>query len=258
MTSMSDLAGQSLTWVPSRKFWELIASDNSVIATFPVEKSTTRLVGIAGTRWEKAKALIPDGTGALFLNAEGRDVAIYTIEQGPRFAIYKEPWLVFPDGRRFLWVRVSFSLKYLNRSGEGAWMNEAHTITYVEIRDGMRKKHVDIRPAGARMLDPELSLLLVLGLYNIYIEDTTSFTAEPPILWKNVNGLSGTGSERARQRRQQGGPNRNRCAAGIKALSERSDRTGIGLQRPSWRHRRTSACPPPRRRPAARLGWSSS
>ena len=76
MTSMSDLAGQSLTWVPSRKFWELIASDNSVIATFPVEKSTTRLVGIAGTRWEKAKALIPDGTGALFLNAEGRDVKV--------------------------------------------------------------------------------------------------------------------------------------------------------------------------------------
>ena len=29
-------------------------------------------------------------------------------------------------------------------------MNEAHTITYVEIRDGMRKKHVDILAGGCK------------------------------------------------------------------------------------------------------------
>jgi hypothetical protein len=175
MASMSDFVGQPLTWVWRRKFYELMASNNSVIATFPAEKKYRFALGLGGARWKKAKALVPDGTGVLFLNEEGHrpdwHVAIYSVKQGPCLAVYDEPWLVFDDGRRFRWERAGFSFKYLDRSGEGAWMDEDRTKTYVQIRDGMREHRVDISAWASKMRDPELSLLLVLGLYNIFIEN---------------------------------------------------------------------------------------
>lgn len=110
MTSMSDFVGQPLIWVRRGRPWNLIASDTSVIASFPVETSGSSFgIGLAGKRWKKAKAVIPDGTGTLFLNEEGRDVAIYSAEEGPRLATYSEPWLVFPDERKFTWGRASYS-----------------------------------------------------------------------------------------------------------------------------------------------------
>ena len=72
MASMSDFVGQPLTWVWRRKFYELMASNNSVIATFPAERKYRFALGLGGARWKKAKALVPDGTGVLFLNEEGR------------------------------------------------------------------------------------------------------------------------------------------------------------------------------------------
>ena len=122
MTSMSVFAGQSLIWVKRLKFWDLIASDNSVIATFPVERSGGG-VGVPGRRWKKTKAIVPDGTGTLFLHEEGQrpnwHIAIYADEQGPPLAIYEEPWLVFPDGRRLIWGRIDFfsAMRELRRYG---------------------------------------------------------------------------------------------------------------------------------------------
>jgi hypothetical protein len=201
MTSMSDFAGQSLTWVSRGAVWQLITPDNSVIATFPLETSGSH-VGIAGIRYKKAKALIPDGTGALFLNGDGPhatplNVAIYSVEQGPRLATYIKPWLMFADGRTFLWDRVLLisallnlrrdGLKALKRGGAGDWTlvkkiagtNDTTRITYVGIRDGMYHHHVDISPRAAEVGDPELSLLLVLGLYNIDVENTERMLGGP-------------------------------------------------------------------------------
>lgn len=197
MTSMSDFAGQPLTWVRRRKVWDLIASENSVIATFPVETSGGFGLGVAGKRFKKAKAIVPDGTGTLFLNEEGRDVAVYTVEQGPRLATYREPWLEFPDGRKFSWCRagffdslkhLSYALKHLSYYGAGAWADAKGDIPYVVIRDGMSNHRVDIYQATAELRDPELSLLLVLGLYNIFVENRQNMFEGGP-----KTGLLGTG-----------------------------------------------------------------
>lgn len=179
MASMSNFIGQPLTWVGS----DLITPDNSVIAKFPVETSG-RWAGIEKIRWKTAKALVPDGTGTLFLNGEGPnpdyplDVAIYTVEQGPRLAFYREPFLEFSDGRKFCWGRIGLfkAFKRLSYWGAGVWVDEAFTTTYVVIRDGFRRRRVDIWPAAAKLHDPDLSLLLVLGVYNIYIENTARST----------------------------------------------------------------------------------
>lgn len=196
MTSMSDFVGQPLIWVRRGRPWHLITSDNSVIASFPVETSGSSLgIGLAGKRWKKAKAIIPDGTGTLLLNEDGRDVAIYSAEQGPRLATYREPWLVFPDERKFTWGRASYSdalrhlsyaLKHLSYLYAGAWA-DAENRAYVVIRDG-RERRVEICPAAAELRDPEVSLLLVLGLYNMFIENRQSFFEGPP-----KSGLPGLG-----------------------------------------------------------------
>jgi hypothetical protein len=190
MTSMSDFAGQSLIWVRGAPGWNLIAPDNSVIATFPVERKGWA-VGVAGRRWKKAKAIVPDGTGALFLNEEGQrpnwHIAIYADEQGLPLAIYEEPWLVFPDGRRLIWGRIDFfsALVELRRYGTmsyggGGWADPTGPTTYVEFRDGMRKKRVIIYPRAAEIRDPELSLLVVLGLYNMYVENIKGMLESAP------------------------------------------------------------------------------
>jgi hypothetical protein len=204
MTSMSDFAGQSLTWVkrrghnPGGYCFDLRASDNSVIATFPLE-ALGRNVGIAGIRFKKAKAIVrlPDGTGrigigTLLLNEEDGDIVIYIGAQGPvpngdfrstptsRLATYKESSVMtqsrleFHDGTTFRWDRWGMS-------GEAKWVDEAGTA-HVVIHDGDGTFHlfegdflVDLLPSTAKMGDQALSLLLVLGVYNMNIENTTRF-----------------------------------------------------------------------------------
>jgi len=203
MTSMSDFAGQSLIWVKRRGYnpggycFDLRAADNSVIATFPLE-ALGRNVGIAGIRFHEAKAVVflPDGKGGtgigtLLLNEEDGDIVIYIGTQGrvpdgdfrgeSRLAIYKESLgftqsrLEFHDGTTFRWDR------WPGKSGKSKWVDEAGTA-HVVIHDGDGTFHffegdfrVDILPSAAKMSDQLLSLLLVLGVYNMNIENTTRF-----------------------------------------------------------------------------------
>jgi hypothetical protein len=100
-------------------------------------------------------------------------VAISAVEQGPPLAIYKryEIWhtgeLGFPDGREYSWGNASFWGK------KKVWKDSPPgTTTYVQISaDSIieRKFGVVIYPQAAEI--PELSFLLVLGLYNILVED---------------------------------------------------------------------------------------
>jgi hypothetical protein len=201
MTSMSDFAGKSLMWVRRRGYnpgnycFDLRAPDNSVVATFPLE-AVGRNVGIAGIRFHEAKALVclPDGTGRtgigiLLLNEQNGDIVIHIGAQGPvpdgdfrgesRLAIYKESTftqsrLEFHDGTTFRWDRWG-------KSGDAKWVDEAGTA-HVIVHDGPGTFHlvdgdfrVDILPSAARMSDQALSLLLVLGVYNMNIENTTRF-----------------------------------------------------------------------------------
>jgi hypothetical protein len=185
MISMSKFVGHPLTWISRRggRYFDLTASDNSVIpvnsviAQFPWQ-ATGHYVGFGGRRWDKAKALIPDGTGLLYLNEEDGNIVIYrgeqpTGEQGLRLATYqehplKESWLEFPDERRFTWDRWG-------EKGRGSWVDKTSTTTYVVIHDGYRERRVDIQPPAAEMRDSELSLLLVLGIYNMDTENYKNF-----------------------------------------------------------------------------------
>ncbi len=196
--SLSDLVGQELTWVRPKAFqlrYNLIAPDNSVIATFPVEMS-----GWLYGR-HRLKALVPSGKlfpdGTLFLdNEEEREgrfpwspkivyVAISAVEQGPPLAIYKryKTWhtgqLRFPDRREYSWDNVTFWGK------KKVWKDSPPgTTAYVQISaDSIieLKFGVVIYPQAAEI--PELSLLPVLGLYNILIEDREGM--------KELGGIAG-------------------------------------------------------------------
>ena len=162
-SSLSYLVGQPLTWVPTAAFkarYDLIAPDNTTLATLDMSSWTS-----------KANALVPEGT--LFLHKEGWSglkVAISAVEQGPLLATYQRKWtgtsgqLLFPDGREFRWGKDNFW------GTQKAWTDPTGTTTYVQFSVGgfSRKSSVVIYPQAAEI--PELSLLLVLGLYNILIE----------------------------------------------------------------------------------------
>jgi hypothetical protein len=119
----------------------------------------------------KANALVPDGT--LFMQREGwfgQKVAISAVEQGPLLATYQRKGagtsgqLVLPDGREFRWGRVNFW------GTQKAWTDPTGNTAYVQLSVGgfSRKYTVVIHPQATEI--PELSLLLVLGLYNMLIE----------------------------------------------------------------------------------------
>jgi hypothetical protein len=162
-SSLSYRVGQTLTWVPTAALkarYDLITSDNTTLATLDMSSWTS-----------KANARVPEGT--LFLHKEGWSglkVAIYSVEQGPLLATYQRKWtgtsgqLLFPDGREFRWGKVNFW------GTQKAWTNPAGKTAYVQLSVGgfSRKSSVIIHPQAAEI--PELSLLLVLGLYNILIE----------------------------------------------------------------------------------------
>jgi hypothetical protein len=169
-SSLSYLIGQPLIWVPTATFktrYDLIAPDNTTLATLDMSNWTSR-----------AHATVPEGT--LFMQKEswtGLKVAISLGEQGPQFATYQRKWtgtsgqLVFPDGRAFHWGKVNFW------GTQKAWTDPTGNMIYVQFSVGSfsRKSNVDIRPQAAEI--PELSLLLVLGLYNILVERRNSAAA---------------------------------------------------------------------------------
>lgn len=162
-SSLQYLIGQELTWVPTAAFkarYDLIALDGAPLATLDMSSWTS-----------KAYATVPEGT--LFLQKEtwsGLKVAISLGEQGPLLGTYQRKWtgtsgqLVFPDGREFKWGKANFW------GTQKAWTDLPGNTVFVQCSTGgfSRKVNVVITPEAAAI--PELSLLLVLGLYNILVE----------------------------------------------------------------------------------------
>lgn len=162
MPSLRDLIGQEMTWVPTATFktrFDLVTGDTT-IASLDMSNWTT-----------KATATVPEGT--LVMQLEGlsrRKATIYAAEQGAAIATYQRKWsgtsgiLQFPDGRELKWTKTNFW------GNEKAWRDQMGIIDYVQFhtRSFSRKVEVMISPQAAEI--PELSMLLVLGLYNIIIE----------------------------------------------------------------------------------------
>ena len=164
MTSfLGSFIGQTLTWVPTTAFkarYDLIASDSTTLATLDMSNWSS-----------KANALVPEGS--LFIHKEGwsgRKVVLSLGEQGPPLATYQRKWtgtsgqLSFPDGREFKWGKVNFW------GTQKAWTDPTGHIAYMQFSIGAfsRKSTVELYPQAAEL--PELSFLLVLGLYNIILE----------------------------------------------------------------------------------------
>ncbi len=166
-SSLGYLVGQTLTWVPTvalKDRYDLIAPDKTTLATLDMRFWTLT-----------AKALVAEGT--LFMHRErwfSQKTDISSGEQGPLLATYHSKWtetsgqLVFPDGREFRWGKVNFW------GTQKAWTDPTGTTAYVQLSDGVfsRKSTVVIHPQAAEI--PELSLLLVLGLYNVISERRTT------------------------------------------------------------------------------------
>lgn len=162
MPSLRDYIGQEMTWVPTATFksrFDLVVGD-TILASLDMSDWTS-----------KATATVPEGM--LMLQLEGfarRNASIYVGEQGAAVATYQRKWtgtsgtLQFPDGRQLKWVKTNFW------GTEKAWRDQSGMIDYVQFHTGSfsRKVQVTISPQAAEI--PELSLLLVLGLYNIIIE----------------------------------------------------------------------------------------
>ena len=169
-SSFSYLIGQELTWVPTAAFkarYDLISPDNTPIATLDMSNWTS-----------KANAFVPEGT--LFMHKEswsGLKIAISLGEQGPLIATYQRKWtgtsgeLLFPDGRAFKWGKANFW------GTQKAWTDPTNMTVYIQFSNSgfTRKSTVLINPQAEAI--PELSLLLVLGLYNIVIEKRDSAAA---------------------------------------------------------------------------------
>ncbi len=162
-SSLSYLVGQELTWTPTAAFkarYDLVAPDSTILATLDMSNWTS-----------KAHATAPEGT--LFMRKEnwsGLKVGIYAVEQGPLIATYQRKWtgtrgqLTFPDGRSFGWNKINFW------GTQKAWTDLTGNIVYVQfsVKSFSRASKVLIHPQAAGIA--ELSLLAVLGLYNIVVE----------------------------------------------------------------------------------------
>ena len=106
----------------------------------------------------------------------GSKIVISSGEHGPLLATfrfgddqYRYPGkLVFPDGRTFLWGWPS------SRGSQKAWTDPTGHTPYVHFSGGgfSRTSTAVIHPQAAEI--PDLSLLLVLGLYN------------KTIFWRNI------------------------------------------------------------------------
>ena len=92
---------------------------------------------------------------------------------GPLIANYQRKWtgtsgqLSFADGRQFKWGKANFW------GTQKAWTDPTGKTAYVQLSTSSaggfsRKSSVVVFPPAAEVL--ELSLLLVLGLYNIIVD----------------------------------------------------------------------------------------
>jgi hypothetical protein len=149
--------------VPTAAFkasYALVTPDNTTLATLDMSNWTA-----------KANAHVPEGT--LFIQKEGwsgRNIVLSFGEQGPFLATYQRKWtgtsgqLLFPDGREFKWNKINFW------GSQKAWTDPTGNTVYLQFSVGSfsRQSTVVIYPQAAAI--PELSLLLVLGHYNILLE----------------------------------------------------------------------------------------
>lgn len=162
-SSLRYLIGQELTWVHTAAFkarYDLVAPDSTVLATLDMSSWNS-----------KAHATVPEGT--LFMHKEnwsGLKVGIYAAEQGPPIATYQRKWtgtsgqLLFPDGRSFKWGKINFW------GTQKAWTDLTGNTSYVQFsaQGFLHTSNVLIHLQSADI--PELSLLAVLGMYNIIVE----------------------------------------------------------------------------------------
>jgi hypothetical protein len=162
-TIFTNFVGQPLTWKPTailKDNYSLVALNNEVLATLDMSNWSS-----------KASARVPGGV--LFLHKEswtGLKVGISWDEHGPKIATFQRKWtgtsgqLQFPDGRSFTWKRLNFW------GTQKGWVDSLSNASYMQFSIGSftRKSTVTIDPQAATI--PELSLLIVLGLYNIIVE----------------------------------------------------------------------------------------
>jgi hypothetical protein len=162
-TSLSYLAGQTLEWVPTAAFkarYDLIGPSNSSIATLDM------------SNWSgKAVAHVPEGV--LILQTKGMGwtqgrVEIYSVENSPRVATFQRARtgrLSMANGHQFTLVRTGWM------GAKRFWKDATGTTTYIQMLPGgfSRKSQVVVLPPAAEIA--ELSLLLVLGLYNKIVDN---------------------------------------------------------------------------------------
>ena len=158
-SSLNYPIGQELAWVPTgalKGYYDLVTSDSTVLATLDMSSGNS-----------KVHATVPEGT--LFFwneNVSGSKLDISASEQGPPIATYQRKFgitngqLTFLDGHSFKWSRTNFW------GTQRAWTDTTSTTPYVQFSTkGVSSKFgVVIHPPAANR--PELSLLVVLGLYN--------------------------------------------------------------------------------------------
>jgi len=160
---LSAFLGQQLIWARTATFkdrYALVTADGQVLATLDMSSWTS-----------KANAGVPEGM--LFLKREGwtgRKVNILSGEQGPLLATFQRAWtgtrgqLLMADGRQYQWKSINFwSMRKM-------WGDPSASVVYIQFSPASfsRKVTIDLLPQAAEI--PEISLLLVLGLYNIIVE----------------------------------------------------------------------------------------
>jgi hypothetical protein len=161
--SLNNLVGVPLTWIPTAAFkdrYTLTAQNSNSLANLDMSNWSS-----------KAIALVPEGT--LFLHNQGwsgRKVAIALGEKSPPFVTFERGMfgskgnLVFTNGRSITWKNANlFGTKKV-------WVDTASNVpfVYLKMSSFSRKITVTIEPPAVQIR--ELSLLFVLGLYNIIAE----------------------------------------------------------------------------------------
>lgn len=158
-SSLNYPIGQELTWVPTGAFkgcYDLVASDSTVLATLDMSNGNS-----------KVHATVPEGT--LFFwkeNVSGSKIDISASEQEPPIATYQREFgitngqVTFLDGRSFKWGGTNI------RGTQRAWTDSTGTTPYVQFsaKGFSSELGVLIHPQAAEI--PDLSVLVVLGLYN--------------------------------------------------------------------------------------------
>ena len=158
-SSLNYPIGQELTWVPTgvlKGSYNLVTSDSTVLATLDMSNGSSKM-----------HATVPEGTLVFWNeNVSGSKLDISASEQGPSIAAYQRKFgitnglLTFLDGHSFKWGRTNLL------GTRRAWTEPTGTTPYVQFltKDVSSTYGVVIHPQAADI--PELSVLVVLGLYN--------------------------------------------------------------------------------------------